>query len=396
MTVQTIDPASIPVRFTNTYLTEVTTLSTNYRLIGMSPDATKIYARGITTNPDNQKTLYQSVDDGDNWTTVNTFAFNIEGMTFLDNGEVIVVCQGGTASPGYLYKSTNWSPNPATATWTNVFQTQAGYIRSVWGMNQFCHAENYIVTCEYGVQTDSGTDQSAKATRVYWSEDAGNTWRVILDLTVMFPGVVNLHCHAVAYDKKWDRIWFTYGDASGHLASNKSLVMYSDDHGLTWDSFTVPTEWTGAGTFQSTTIALTEEAIVLAPDGVPYSTKTLLREGYRKQGGSRLGAVWAGNTGAQGIAYCAFKSKHLSTAPMFLTTQGASAQVQALILVNPLGKGAEWIEIFRDTTNNTSTVHFIVGPTARGNVVFALGNTMRRAVYSPPAGGYSATYSATY
>jgi len=385
MTVQTIDTTAIPAKYTNVYLPDIVTLSTNYRLIGMSPDGTKIYARGITTSPDNVKTLYQSVDDGDNWTVVNTFAFNIEGMTFLDNGEVIVVCQGGTATPGYLYRSTNWSPNPATATWTNIFQTQAGYIRSVWGMHQWSHSGNYIVTCEYGVQTDANADQSAKATRVYWSENTGDTWKVILDLNVMYPGVVNLHVHSVAYDKKWDRIWLAYGDASGHLASTKSLVMYSDDHGLTWDSFTVPTEWTGAGTFQSTTIALTDEAIVFAPDGVPYSTKTLMREGYRKQGGSRLGAVWAGNTGAQGISYCAFKGKNRSTNPLFITTQGASAQVQALILLSPDGKGADWIEVFRDTTNNTSTVHFIVGPTSRGNIVFALGNTMRRAVYTPPA-----------
>jgi len=386
VTVQTIDAAAIPGPAPAALLGPLTTLTAGTRLLGMSRDRRAVYGRSTAASP-GDRTLRVSLDDGDTWTDLRTFAFAIEGMVELDDGEALVVCQGGTATPGYVYRSTGWATDRATATWEQVLTTRAGYIRSVWGMHRWSHTGPVVVTGEYGSQTPASGSPAAAATRVYLSENSGRSWRVVLDLAVAYPGVPNLHVHGTGYDSASDRLWVTYGDAIAHLPAGTALLMFSDDRGQTWQHVTKPTAWSpsAAGGFQTTPIAFTEAGVVTLPDGVPYGAALQARRGFRDYGPLTLGATWAGNTGAQGIAYCLHRPDGPGPRPLWATTQGASALVPALLLVDPTGTGTAFVEVFRDTTNNTSTIHHVVGPTAAGNVLVALANTLRRGRWAPPA-----------
>lgn len=363
----------------------------NRALIGMSKDRSTLYARGTVT-----KTAFiQSVDDGVTWTDIRQFAEAVEGMTFTDDGEVLIITQGGSSTPGYIYKSSGWTTaNPTAATWTKVFTTRGGYIRSVWGAHRWSSYGSRIVTCEYGTQSqsaDATTAPTKYATAAYLSEDYGATWRQILDLTTQFPGTYGFHCHAIAYDPYWDRIWVTYGDVATHLGGTGTNILYSDDLGQTWTTVPLPPAWTGQSNypFQDTTIFVTEKCVGFMPDGVPYSPNILPRKGYRVMGDLMPGPLWAGATGAQGISYCAYKPfpKTGKSTPLFLSNQGISSQYPpAQVLMSPDGHGAKWVEIYRMPAGRSSvdTIDFVVGPTANDYVLFSQAANMWRAKLLKP------------
>jgi hypothetical protein len=384
VTVQTID-ATPAMGMVGPYVGAWEIVSTGARqVVHMSKDRTTLYGKTTGTSPAN-RTLIQSKDDGVTWTTIKTFTEEFKGISFTDDGEAMAVTQGGSASPGYLYKTTGWATDPLTCTWTKVLTTRGGYINPIWGMHRWSSYGSRVVTCEYGSQnnTDALTAPQKYATQAYLSEDYGVTWRAILDLSTLFPGTYPLHVHAVAYDPYWDRIWLTYGDTASHLTSAQTNIMYTDDLGATWVTVPLPPDWTGAKTytFQDTTIFITEKAVGFMPDGVPYSPNMLNRTGYRTYGALRPALIWAGGTGAQGISMTAFKPWGAGNFPLFLSNQGKADQKPgASVYMSPDGHGETWVEIYRvPNSTSTDTIEWVFGPTVNGWVFFSQGTTMRRA-----------------
>jgi hypothetical protein len=322
--------------------------------------------------------LYQSVDDGTTWTLIHAFAEGVSGCVELADGEALVsTASGGTSAPGNLYKSTGWAANKATATWTKVLTTPDGFFPGYWSTHGWTFGNDnivggsakYGVVCEYGTQTGSGAF-TGKATKVYFSQDYGATWTVVLDLKDFFPGIFPLHCHSAAYDPWWDRLWVLYGDTQAG-GTTTADVLYSDDHGATWQSIALSSEWTGVA-FQSTALAILEDCIVIGSDNGPGFVR-IARRGNRVMGPPQIVGVVYGGSASGMVAMGAHRNEGIPGAPLlmgFVTGSSATAAATPIIMVSP--DGLTFAEAWRDDALAATAsvgVYQPVGPTATGKVL---------------------------
>lgn len=105
-------------------------------------------------------------------------------------------------------------------------------------------AGDTIYLSEYGNSpADSGIGIKADATKLWKSEDFGETWVEVYDFKNI-PGVIatGLHIHSVHYDKTWDRLWVTTGDSAGETGSSK-MLLWSDDRGDSWSKLDLMEYW---------------------------------------------------------------------------------------------------------------------------------------------------------
>lgn len=328
--------------------------------VGLSRDRATLYC--ATTGGTK---LQGSTDDAASWTDVHTFPEAIVTMQFLDDGECLVVTQNGSSTPGYIYRSTGWSTNPATATWAKTLTSVGGYFNE-WGLSQWSIAGATVVANEYGPQTPN----AGYATRVYLSQDYGKTWKQILDLATLFPGVNPVHAHGCAYDAQWGRIWLSHGDVPGNVAESiNAPILYSDDFGKTWNVMPTSSEWQGSYFFQVTGLAVLDElALLMLPDGIPYGIVVCRRAGYRVLGPQTTATNYAGGTGSQGIGGV-FTRAYAPGSPLFATIRGVTGVNNPGRIACSLDNGKTWSVLVTDYNAGADVQYApVFGPTVNGKV----------------------------
>lgn len=313
--------------------------------IGMSADRTVVYAKNGTG-------LYESSDDGVNWTLIYNFPGNVTGVCETKQGECLVLVNNNR-----VHRSTGWSANRATATWALVHSVVGERLQANWCFKSENFGTNgVIVLNEYGGQTSAGTEagDAGKARRVILSEDDGKTWRVIFDIST--SGIVQygtgLHTHSSCYHEADDRIYVTYGDNTGAATqvagSGFIYIAYSDDRGATWKYIPVPTDY--AVGMQFVTISAFNNNIVLLPDGIPYGICIIPRTGYRTLGQLRVANNFTVNAPANLIGQDLFKAQSGPDRPLIVTFNWfGSGIVTCNRVMLSADDGTTWNEAWRST-----------------------------------------------
>ena len=251
----------------------------------LSPDRTTIVG---TKNGATGLQIGTSLD-GITWTSHYTWTpgsapttdHNAEAMRFLSTGELLVATSASGGYRGAVWRSTGWPANPATATWTRVYQSPFAQLSSVpsgsYGGLAYDGAQT-ILAAWYGPQANTTTAVTAAGLYVRKSTDNGTTWADTFNLDTYLTargidtdGLASpngYHVHSVAYDRHWNAWWLAFGDASG---GGNCGHLYSLDGGATWQ-----TAYFGSGPWQSVTIYPTLDAILFMGDGGEASGITRL------------------------------------------------------------------------------------------------------------------------
>lgn len=346
--------------------------------IGISNDRATFYGTAGTT------TLYQTVNSGTTWTVVNSTAFTgpVLGLLETDDGEALCVTQPG-AGLGNLYKSSGWTASHTAATWTLVQQTTGGYFKPYW-CGAHCHSfgndllvagtSKFGVINEYGGGTTSGGAPSTAATRVWFTSNYGATWTMVLDLKVLYPtDGANLHGHSTAYDPYWDRIWYSFADtnSNGPAGAGFMMMIYSDDHGVTWNSIAVPAEWATTATNLSmipTSITVLKDCLLLGNDLVPGWLR-IARKGYRNMGPAQIMSTLTGHSGATFIAMGAHQNRNAPDAPILLGCLSQALQTPAALMISN-DNGATMTRLWDDPAlANTGGPETTFGPDINGKIL---------------------------
>lgn len=329
-------------------------------------------------------TLFQSVDDGVTWTTVNSTAFTTGGATITgiietDDGEALLAASVAGSTPGYIYKSSGWAASHTAATWSLKLTTTGGLFRLGYVMhpatmgNDLVRAgtSRYGVVSESGSQTSGSGDQTLRARRVYFTSDYGATWTQVFDIYTFFGNAVNVHIHGCSYDPWWDRIWVCWGDTQ----QNSPLIdiVYSDDHGATWTQLAPPPEWSALSPFQETVICPTEDALIIGSDSTPCGILRLSRQGFRVPGKLQIQSVQGVSSGSELIYEWAGRARNLPGAPLLMGD--ASTNARRVPGISIVRDNLRVDDIWQDLSLNSVSaygVRAIYGPTYNGFIVAQL------------------------
>lgn len=246
------------------------------------------------------------------WTNLYTFpgGYAVNGFQELSNGEALVTT-AGPGSVGYVYVSSGWSVNKATATWTRTLETIGGSIAGSYCVHDSASAaDGTVLISESGSQTAGGssnvTADITKARRVWKSKDFGLTWALIFDIYVYgqaqgIPYPAGLHVHGVSYDQDWGRDWICYGDNTGDgrsvAGTGFTQVVFSDDGGSTWQKLPNPPYYNNgvepAKTLQMIVAVIFNNAVVFTTDLTdPKAPLVYPKTGYRQLGDPHCGPMY--------------------------------------------------------------------------------------------------------
>lgn len=328
--------------------------------IGLSKDRATVYGSA------NGTTLYQSVNNGTSWASIATFADNVQGLIETDDGEALCYTQGGAAVPGKIYKSSGWSTSHTGATWAlKLTSASNAYFRNLWGGGScFNFSGQYGVAAEYGALLNSGLD-ATYPTHVYFTSDYGANWAQILDIQVTPPSSYPMHMKNAVYDPYWDRIWVTYDLLTDQTHAS---WLYSDDHGATWNYFTLPIEWQNiSASWQSNQIAPLTNRIIFGSDHTD-GYYVVPRSGYRQTGTPYVSAITTGHTGSQQTNMGAFRSGVGQQFFASLINTIGDLLVPGLIMADAIDDGQTLTEMWRDDSlkNTGKGVWDVIGPTSGG------------------------------
>ena len=193
-------------------------------LVGTNPWPVGVIA-GVLWGAKADGTLHKSLDSGVTWTLVvdvTAATSTIQRLWQLGDGEVLV------HTFGQLLRSSGWTANPVTATFTQTLTTapRVTFFAS-WSVHA---AGSKVIATEYDVYAN-------QPWRCWVSTDNGATFTLRLDLeTVRDAGqLAHTHWHAVAVDTFRDVLWATNGDQD-----DTNQLWVSDDDGATWAALAAP------------------------------------------------------------------------------------------------------------------------------------------------------------
>jgi len=376
--------------------------------IGMSRDRATIF--GAVRNG-GALGLYAINDLTGATTLIHSFPYRPWALVETYDGEALCAC-ADLASAVTVYRSSGWSANRATATWTSVL-TMTGAPLPEYSANRWSMGTNGVmVISEQGAQTvattatgDNAADNAtaltnnaAKARRAYVTANNGATWTLLYDQLTQSPlleprQINGTHLHGVQYDEAWDRVWISYGDNTGQgpalYGAGGLQLIYSDDWRnvltggtVTWNTIPLPTDYpstTVSSAIQLVGMLITSKAIILQPDGIPFAPMIIPRAGYRQIGVIRYGPMMPITNGIQIIgkdiswagsgypAIASFSINNSTNAAMaFLPHLYASAD-----------EGVNWFEIWKDPVRTRRTADRVsaFGPTVNNKMVAATQDT---------------------
>lgn len=298
------------------------TVDTNPTAIPIGVVDDVVYGRGVVAFD----SLFRLNSDGETWTLVQQLSTGTIGHIYkLNDGEVLVV--GITVK-----KSSGWSINPETAifntTWTPT--PGAGYP----GFGVAVH-ENLVLLAEYAVPREPSI-------QAVLSTDYGETFSVVRDLDIMYPGQsASVHWHGAGIDgfkQGTPRLWLSHGDGP-------RAIIYSDDLGVTWTTLpgTASTIEEPLIGHQPTVIASTPYGMVFGTDANPdgifrvlrtedptdqiYEQILMLRYGNNDLGSLYTFAIYSYTDPLTGIVYITFNSDLEKVPALVVATDGRDASI---------------------------------------------------------------------
>lgn len=284
---------------------------------------------GVIYSSFNGLNLYKSNDNGQSYTFIHTFARKINTVREMDNGELLVgIDYALDSTPGEDFIS---SGNQKTFTKV-ITHSVNSRLYGAWNVN--VHG-SLVILGEYGNQ--------GKAQKVWRSDDYGQTFELIFDLSEYAPVPTSAHLHGVLYDKYWDRIWLIYGDGVIDINDNQGGY-YSDDHGQTWTKMYVGNQLLNMYAFEDSVLFFTDSA----PNGV-YRYQRV-----DKNTSPTLDLVYRTDTEDVSITHlCTSIFRANDREPLimgFKPTQGYTLPPFILATYN----GLDYFELWRDDTAQTS------------------------------------------
>ncbi len=338
---------------------------------GLSTDRHTIYGTAATG------TLFQSTNGGGGWAIVNSTAFaasgNVVGLVETDDGEALCYVQGGSAAPGFLFKSSGWTASHSAATWTLVKTSASNaYFQGIWN-NSFSFGKDtinasgkYGVLTEYGPLLNAGLDATFP-THVYLTKDYGLTWALILDIQVTPPSSYPMHTKCAVIDPYWMRVWVNY-DLTNDGTNISCLYADIDANGNlgAWTKQPLPTEWQGiAAPWQANSIAPMENCLIFSGDHTNGFYR-IPRKSYRQTGTLEVSSVTAMYPGSLQTAMETFRSAPGQRMFASLIAQTGNNEVPGLIYTDDATGGASLIELWRDNAyvNSVAGAVRVNGPSA--------------------------------
>lgn len=162
-----IRPLTTSSLYKYTFTNPSVVASGGYRPIYINRARTTFYAVTLGSASQYSK-LYKSTDGGSNWSLIKDFEATlanavVQGLLELPSGEMLIALSPLGTFPTRIYKSTGWSSNPATATWTLKFTTPNQPLSRNYTFNNTCIGTNGVILVgEAGAQTQ----QNAGLTKV--------------------------------------------------------------------------------------------------------------------------------------------------------------------------------------------------------------------------------------
>lgn len=267
--------------------------------------------------------IQKSLDNGATWTVMQTVGAGagIESIWASNDGEVLVN-QGNV-----IYRSTGWSTNPATATFSLVL-TATGASTFQFDIDV---VGSLVIAAEYNAAT------WADSKNVYLSQNNGRTFSIIFDKNVYIAGVggdINSsHLHHGCIDALSNNRLFICFHETG--AGTKGYVLYSDNLGGSW-SVVQDSEL-----FTMTTMTATTEGIVCGSDGNGLSDGgrdfdglyTILRRPVAAQ--MKIEPLHLTQTG---FTLFAVRSRKQSDGTVLVAFESSSSEWGVFIMASPDGR----------------------------------------------------------
>jgi hypothetical protein len=355
----------------------------------------RVFGRRVADN-----TLMYSDDEMATWTaTTFTNKFGLQAVVETYDGEILVLHGQGQQLPtNYVYKSSGWSANPATATF-NLKLTVPSGVSSLWGFGlNGMGADGTVVITTYGGQTNAGGLPSNDQTGHYSfiSRDHGGTFSAGIDL-LSLPGNPSqnpqgAHWHGNAYSQLDNCVWFTYGDNNypdvrAMPGTGNTQLMRLDLDTMTLTFLPIGADYAGltAGLLQQWTgvCVLDDGSVSLTPDAAPQAFTVVPRLGYRTYGPQHgmLVSDPEGTWQIGGPIVRAKKGNPYLTASELDGTRAMQANIDGglRVAIYAAVDGLAWQRIYLDTAMPLKLNQFIqitpIGVLASGKFVCRTSNT---------------------
>lgn len=279
-------------------------------------------------------TIYTSVD-GTTWVQVNATWPGTGVETWISriiptaDGEMLAMASHS------LRKSSGWSVDPATATWSDLkVSLEDTCVFNGFGLDG--DGQKFIITA-YASPT------WADSRYAYISLDAGETWSIAYDSQALHGDIAapeESHIHGACYDPWSDRFYISegHGPAGG--------IYSSADNGATWVGpmrieTRTPTATPNNG---ATVLMATDDGIVLGSDNPENGLFGILRR--ENQADERIIQTWRMHTGRPGLVAFAQRGwRDPATGYVYVTFRAEFADTPLTVAAGMAGGGGVVYEL---------------------------------------------------
>ena len=279
----------------------------------------------------------------------------------------------GVAGVRRVWVSTGYDRhNPDAATWEVTLTAAAPLVKFAdWSISI---TEDMILLAEYGPKSGvawgstPNIAEGENARYIYQSLDGGYTWSTIFDLNdfLLSNGRTSAdgqHLHGVAWDKHWQRIWVTFGDATNDGSNG---VLYSDDQGGTWEVAYWTHTHTGLG-WQVVGIQPMQDVVLFAGDMTPSGLIALDRSEGRDA--FSFYTAWDFSETEKHLCHVIrYSSGPLGEIAMFAFAREGSASPSFIVGTRD---GCEFEVLWQESGTSLPGIRSLAGPSADGTVIAA-------------------------